>query len=1065
MKYTPSQLKAITAPKQNILVSAGAGSGKTGVLKERVMEHLTHGIHIDELIILTFTNAAAFEMKSRIKEALDHKPTLNEEQTRINQAIISTFDAFCLRLVKQYHYLLDLPKTITIGDAITLKQLQVEVTEEIIQERYLMKDASFESFVLKLFHKGDQLIYDAVSSLSFTLQKQPKPLKFIETFDNRYWTEEQIEKMFAEFEIYLKQKVSRIEEKFNQYKTELSGYDQANILRYLDDLTAQLTPLLHTNNYDELAAVINQIKVPRKPSIRDDDVLKDILTKFHKPLKDRIFELDTLVSELHATTKQEAIKALYQTKPFIDILLDLAKESIKRQKHYKKERNLYHYSDIFEMAITLLEEHPEIANQYKTQIHEIMIDEYQDTNDIQEYFISLISNDNVFMVGDMKQSIYGFRDANPYNFLHKYQEYKQTGAGLAIDLRENFRSRTQIIRDINDTFNHTMSEQIGGINYQEHQSLIYGLKEYDQEANKQTYGIEVIHYDYKSVKEEDPTVTKTLLEAKYLAKDITTRIKTKHQILDLSTKKFRPIQYQDIAILIDRATDFETISTYLSQQGIPVNLYSDEPFLGSPEMLFLTSFLKLIHCFIDEEYLKQHLKTVFYSVARSFVYQISDEKIIHFIIEENFASKATLHRLKEQESFAKIYEAANYISSLVDKQPMSQIIRLIYQTCDIYPALQYLNNPEKKEQKLDYFAMSISRIPYFTFTDLIAYLERIEEHSDWDIEYTHTKSSQDAVKLMTMHKSKGLQFPVVYLLGLGKQFNFQENRDFFIFDEQFGLISQVLDDGYYPNFLRYLYLDEAKRKYVSERIRLLYVAFTRAKEHLILLADDSQVKSIDTLVDSTGYIPFEKRLKFNRYLDLLSTTSILRKTHHYQEVVDFDDPDAILPPTSNETITIKQFFFDPKPISRQQFSKTGDKLLSDDSKEAMTYGEQVHQQLEQFDFYHLEHSLERIKDTRLRQSILKLTSSDVLDLSKHPIIYQEWEFYEVREEQTVHGIIDLLVEYVDSFYIVDYKLKHLDDSAYLVQLLGYLNYLKTKTNKEVHCYLYSVLDQTLRRIA
>jgi len=1065
MTYTPSQLKAITESKQNILVSAGAGSGKTGVLKERVIQHLTNGVHIDELIILTFTNAAAFEMKSRIKEALDHKPTLKEEQTRINQAIISTFDAFCLRLVKQYHYLLDVPKTITIGDAITLKQLQVEVTDEIIKEQYLMNDASFESFVLGLFHKGDQLIYDAVSSLSNKLQKQPKPLSFIETFDTRYWTEEHIEQMFAKFEAYLKQKVSRIKDNLKQYKTELSGYDQPNILRYLDDLSAQLTPLLSANDYDGLAAVIKQITVPRKPSIRDDEVLKGILTKYHKPLKDRISELDTIVTELHANTKQKAIEALYQTKPFIDILLGLAKESIKRQNQYKKERNLYHYSDIFEMAITLLEEHPEIANQFKTEIYEIMIDEYQDTNDIQEYFISLISNDNVFTVGDMKQSIYGFRDANPYHFLHKYTEYKQTAAGLAIDLRENFRSRRQIIQDINDTFHQTMSEQIGGINYQEQQSLIYGLTEYEKEANKQTYGIEVIHYDYKLAKEEDPTLTKTLLEAKHLANDITTRIKTQHQIYDLSTKEFRTITYQDIAILIDRATDFEMISTYLSQQGIPVNLYSDEPFLGSPEMLFLTSFLKLVHCFIDEEYLQQQFKTVFYSVARSFVYQIPDEQVIHFIIEENMDSKATLHHLKEHESFAKIYDAANYISTLVNKLPMSQIIRLIYQTCDIYPALQYLSNPEKKEQKLDYFAMSIARFPYFTFADLIAYLERIEEHSDWDIEYAHMKSNQDAVKLMTMHKSKGLQFPVVYILGLGKQFNFQENRDFFIFDEQYGLISQVLNDGYYPNFLRYLYLNEAKRKYISERIRLLYVAFTRAKEHLILLADDSQVKSIDTFVDSTGYIPIETRMKYHRYLDLLSTTSILQKTHHYQEVMDFDDGYEVKPPTSNKTITIKQFVFDPKAISRQQFSKTGDKLLSDDSKEAMTYGEQVHQQLEQFDFYDLESSLKRLKDNRLRQSILKLMSSEILDLSKHPNIYQEWEFYEERENQTIHGIIDLLVEYVDAFYIVDYKLKRLDDSAYLVQLLGYLNYLKTKTNKEVHCYLYSILDGTIRRIA
>ncbi len=1060
MKFTPSQKQAIEKRKTNILVSAGAGSGKTGVLKERVISYLKEGIHIDELIILTFTNAAAFEMKSRILQAIQKEPSLEAEKKRMNRAIISTFDAFCLRLVKQYHYLLDLPKDITISDKIMLESLEQETIESVLRDYYKSSDLEFEKLVLSLFQRSDALIVQTVKSLTKALLKEPNHQAFVRNYRENYLTPSKREQAFTLFHQMLSDLVWDAKPMLSELNKELAPSKNEKIQIFLHDLQERSKSLFQTEDFDSFAHSLMTIEFPRKPTLKEDDASKDSLERYYDSYKNQIRKAKTILEDIQAITKEQILKNHQKTDWMVLKLLEIASTVVDRFTSSKAEREIFTFSDIMEFATNLLKKHPEIAKIYQENIVEIMIDEYQDTNDLQEDFISLIAKDNLFMVGDMKQSIYGFRDANPKNFLSRYHQYKNSQNGIAIDLRENFRSRKQILSDINKTFHHTMSEKIGGIDYQDGQSLVYGLLSYEAEIPELTYGIELIGYDYDEIKENQHDTDRATIEAYRLISDIKQRIQKKEMVFDLSDNDFRPIQYRDIAILMDRATDFEKLSKLLSKHNIPVNLYSDEPFIDSPEMLFLSSYLSFLHSLRDMEYAKDHLKSSFYSIARSFVYQYKDEDIIHVLNQEG----GFLENLSRNPLFDKLVQNAKDLVQILEFTPTKAFVEKIYQTTNLYSALKYLENPAKKEEKLDYFVQNLENFKQFTFDDLVGYLEWLDSNPDFDIEYSHTKTNVDAVKLMTMHKSKGLQFPIVYLMGLAKQFNFQENKDFFIFDRRFGLIANVIDEGYYSSFVRHLYLHQSKQEAISERIRLLYVAFTRAKEHLILLADTSKLKPHMDELGEDLYIRDQIRLSYRSYLDLLSSTPIKSYSNHYPyEPIETNNvADTI--PNHSQTISVDSFHFQKEEVQSKRYSKTAKTLIDDEVLYAMSYGNKLHHELETIDYHHFDLSMERLHDTRLRASMQALAKTECLNTKELIHAYSEFEFLHKSDGIWRSGIIDLLVEYEERFVIIDFKTKKIEEEDYVEQLKGYQKHIGSLTSKKVDCYLYSLLDHDLKRI-
>ncbi|MCK5732451.1 MAG: hypothetical protein KAH13_05500, partial [Tenericutes bacterium] len=573
------------------------------------------------------------------------------------------------------------------------------------------------------------------------------------------------------------------------------------------------------------------------------------------------------------------------------------------------------------------------------------------------------------------------------------------------------------------------------------QSLIYGLKKYDNETDTQKYGIDLVKYDSVALIEKDDYLDKVDIEARLLAKDIKNKILNKYQIYDINQDKFRDIVYSDIAILVDRKSNFHRLSNELSKYNIPTNLYSDEPFIDSDEMLFLTSYIKFINCFTNELYIKNNFQKVFLSVARSFVFKINDQDIINLLVNETIESCDDLIKLKKYKTFQRLFSVTKTISDNIYSLPIYDILMMIYQELDIYRMISSLENPRKKEEKLDYFAATIKGFERFSFTDLIDYLDVLEKNDNWDIEYSKTNPDKEAVKLMTMHKAKGLQFPVVYCPLLYKGFNFSENKDFFIYDKEYGLVTNAFDNGFNHTYLRYLSLYKTKKEYISERIRLLYVSFTRAMENLVLFVDQNDILDGMDMLEG-NYIDNDIRLKYSKYTHLISSTKIKEYDYRNKPVDNIVPETKVLEIENNFVLENKSFSIKKKIVEETKFSKQSQELLKENVKRVIEYGKDVHKLLEDVDFNDLEGSL-RILPTKIRQSLKKLLDSKIFDFYKKPSIYQEYEFYDTIDTYTAHGVIDLLVVYDDKIYILDYKLKNIDDSAYIKQMNGYKKYIET----------------------
>ena len=428
-RWTAEQELAITKSGENIIVSAGAGSGKTAVLTERTIRKLLNGANINRLLILTFTNAAAAEMKERIRKAIK-KANLKEQLDYIDSAYITTFDSFALSVVKKYHTLLKISPNISIMD----NSIEILKTNEIIDNIFdsMYGDENFDKLINDFCIKSDDNIKSIVKEISKKLDLLSNKKEYLENYINTHFNDEFIDKQINK---YLNI-IIEVKDSINEpYKELLSRVDN----KFIE--TFNIENLLNSNTYEEIKTNINLVGSPRKNKNCEDDfkIYKDEITDIIKKLK----ELTRFESV------DEMKQSLLSTKPYIIAISKIINEFDIEFNKYKKENDLYTFSDIALMSIKTLKENKDIREELKNSFDEIMVDEYQDTSDIQEEFINLIANNNVYMVGDIKQSIYRFRHANPYIFRNKYDNYSKENGGIKIDLLKNFRSREEKINNIN----------------------------------------------------------------------------------------------------------------------------------------------------------------------------------------------------------------------------------------------------------------------------------------------------------------------------------------------------------------------------------------------------------------------------------------------------------------------------------------------------------------------------------------------------------------------------------------------------------------------------------------
>ncbi len=1018
MNYTSEQLLAIDAPISNTMISAGAGSGKTKVLTERVLNHVIDGIDVDRMLILTFTNAAANEMKRRIRDAINE--SLDGEKrayqlNKIDSSYIMTFDAYSLFIVKKYHSLLNVDKDIEVADSNIIDNKVIKIMDEIIEEKYGSDDEVFKNLAYDLCIKSDDDLRDFIIKLNNKLDLIYDRDDYINNYEANYFSDEKLDAYFKQYVHLLKSKLKTMDNLLNEF----SNNDD------IDKFYSNYTGVACLNDYEEFRNFINNFKIKKKPNGYELSEYGDLL---RNKIKDLYKDLKDLINDDERTIKENIL----DTKEYVLCILDITNKLNKRLNQYKKENNLYQFNDIAKMAIKVIKDNEEIRNEIRDHFKEILIDEYQDTSDIQELFISLISNDNVYVVGDIKQSIYRFRNANPDIFKDKYERYSN-GEGYKVDLTNNFRSREEVLSDINIFFNRLMTSNVGGADYKKGHSLNAGNLSY-KDVQAENYHMDILSYD-----QDDETVKeygKDVVEAFIVAQDIKNKV-GKFRLKD------RVAKYSDFTILVDRGSKFDIFKKVLTYFKIPLYIETEEKMDESDLMSVLRSIFKLL---VEDD------KHAFVSLERSFLCEKDDETIFKEI--SNYYNSDTYNKLKE-------------IKSNIDTKSISIILDEICAKFDVYNKLNKIGDVSSNTIKLDYLyslASNLSKLGY-TYKDFNTYLNNVFDR-DKQIKFRINKEDNDAVIMTNYHKSKGLEYNIVYYPCLNNKFNRDDKKGKYLFSEKLGLIipSMVKEMGLKTTILKKLFNYDYDLADTGEKIRLFYVALTRAKEKMILINSFDASKLIE------GDISDDDKLSIGKFSDMLSMIkedlspyikevciSSLGLSNDYN--INNSNVLHLLNKTNKLDVKeIKEYVSINNTVSH--FSKSAG-LIDKDMQSKLDFGSKMHYYLEILDFNNPDYSLYEDKYAKKLKSFL---SSDLMkDVSKAKI-YKEYEFIYSENSEEKHGIIDLLLEYDDHFVIIDYKTKNIDDIHYDEQLNGYRKYIKKLSNKDVYCFLYSIVDEAYREV-
>lgn len=1068
--WTDEQWRAIYQDGTNIIVSAGAGSGKTAVLTERIIEKLKQGVSISSLVVLTFTKAAAFEMKTRVRKKIKKEiekgnVELEKELLKIDSATITTFDSYSLSLVKKYHYLLGIKKDIGIADNVVLGMKKKDIINEVFDSFYKKQEEGFLKLLDTFTSKDDDKIKNICLKLNDSLESIAHKKEYLDTYLEHYYEEAFIEEKIKRYEQIL---TSIKEDILNLFEDLKSSANHPLSIEFVLRVGDVLEPLYSCSNYDDYK-IVSSISLPtftRSKKIDLEELLK--MKDIYDLLKEHFAHLKELcIYENRGTLKN----SIFETKETVQTLISILKEFDRKLLDYKKKENLYEFSDIGRLAITLLENYPSIVNQIKNNTTEIMIDEYQDTNDIGDYFISLIANNNVYMVGDIKQSIYRFRNANPSIFMDKYNRYSAHQDGEKIDLNKNFRSRKEVLEDINFLFEKFMDEEIGGANYQAGHAMVFGNEEYEKAGKTiQNYHFEILDYGYKGTEYAKNFRTEEI-EAFIIAHDIQKKIGEHYQVYDKDSHELRTITYNDFSILLDRKTSFDLYKKIFTYLGVPLLVHKEEEFVYSDEVFVIENIMKWILSILDYNYAKNHLEYAVMSVARSFVADKNDEKLFEFFMEhkEDFMKGLDDITCPVYELHQKMKLLAEYART----HTLSELLEQVYQQLEIYQAILNLQNIELLSIKLDYLldvSRNLEKMGYQIF-DFVEYLEEAI-NGETDVTFSrNVEADSNSVNLMSIHKSKGLEYHICYYAGLGKQFSKADLKDKFLFDQKLGFIVPHFDEGVRENFYKELLKEEWNKEDISERIRVLYVALSRAKEKMIFVTNltDKEATNFTDFVDS------KIRLKYKSFYDiLLSVKSKLKPyivpysldslllTKKYEQLKE-NNYESVLE-KSNQKINYININIEKKRVEERIFSRSYH-IVDAKEQERLKLGIKLHECLQYVDYNHIEESLEKMGLSGFESQKLKAFFKADFWLSlEDPSFYPELEIVDTENGMEFHGIIDLLIEDKNKCYIIDYKLRNIEKTSYQEQVKGYMRVIEKKSGKKTKGILYSLLDETYKEV-
>ena len=1037
MAWTNEQLEAITKTGKNIIVSAGAGSGKTAVLTERVIRKIKSGTHINELLILTFTNAASREMKERIRNSIIKEPSLKEELNLLDSSFITTFDSFTLSIVKKYNYLLNISSDIAPCEASLVNLKKKEILDNIFDSLYEENNPKLSKLIRDFWVKDDRSIRDYILKMDKLVETRTDKYEYLSNYMNINFDDNKINEDIKVFESLLVSMISEI----SNLLDEIKHYTDND---YYEKLYESIASLINSKEYEDILYNVSNLSMPNAPRGSSDE-LKDLKKKISESIKD-------IKKICKYNSKEEIKEYILMSKDYVEIIIDIITKLNKELDKFKFKNDLYTFNDIAILAINLVKSNDKVRNELKNSFKEIMVDEYQDTNDLQEELVSLISDNNVYMVGDIKQSIYRFRDANPDIFKDKYDLYRSNELGYKIDLNKNFRSRSEVLDNINLIFDLLMDKDIGGSDYINDGRMVFGNELYlDKGKVSSDNNMEIINYS-----NEDTIYSKEEIEAFIIANDIKNKINNNYQVFDKKNESLRDAKYSDFVILVSKSKDFNLFKRIFEYNNIPLSIKADVTIKEDLSLVLLKNLLLLIINIYNKNY-DTSFKHQFISIMRSPLIDETDENIFKYFVNNNF---------NESDLFKKCESLSKKMTSLSTKE----FINLLLNEFSFYENLIEVGDVDESIVKIEYLIKSLDSFDKIGYTviDFSNYLDEVMNNSE-DIKLNINKDNTNSVRIMTIHKSKGLEFPICYFPLLYYEFNTSDINDRFIFNKKYGFITPIFDEGIDTTIYKDIYKDYYFKEEISEEIRLFYVALTRAREKMIFLVNDFNDGNI---IKETRVISNRIRNSYKSFRSMF--TSIRENISPYIKSIDINalnisrDYNLIKNFNYEEYINllevendIKEISIDNTLLEEETYSKKENKLITKEEKENMKFGTKVHSILEYLDFNNPDFS--NIDDV-LQEKITSFLKSDLLkDISKGKI-FKEYEFIYEKDNKLNHGIIDLMIEYSDYIDIIDYKLKNIEDENYIKQLKGYKEYIKDRTNKKVNLYLYSIIDNRFTNI-
>ncbi|MCH5338033.1 MAG: helicase-exonuclease AddAB subunit AddA [Acetatifactor sp.] len=928
ISFTPEQQKVIDLHGCNILVSAAAGSGKTAVLVERIIQMVCNEaqpVDIDRLLIVTFTNAAAAEMRERIAAGITARLALNPESehiqrqaTLLHNAQITTIDSFCLFLLRNHFNEIGLDPAFRIADEGEVKLLEQEVLKELLEESYAGGSDTFR-FCVEYFCPGgrESVLERHILNLSRYAASFPWPEEWLNQRKEDYQATTVEELGAGKWREYLLRHLERMIqgciEKMRRVQALCHEPDGPHMFGELvDGELEQLEELKNCSTLSDYAAKLPAVAFGRLSTKKNETVSQE-KRELAKNLRAEVKDSVQGLGEKFFSTPLElaAVQGAACREP-VCTLIDLVLDFNRRMAEKKQERKVIDFSDMEHFALDILldrqgeEIRPSrVALEYRQHFVEILIDEYQDSNLVQEYLLRAVSGEedghfNRFMVGDVKQSIYKFRLARPELFLEKYQTYT-AGAGNCqrIDLARNFRSRVQVVDAVNEVFSRIMGEHTGGVDYDERAALYPGAS-YPENQNGES---ELLLTEKPGSESE---LGARQIEARVIAAKIK-ELRSGFQVTDKESGKLRPVRFSDMVILLRSNSGWdEEFKEVLEEEGIPVYITSKTGYFGATEVQELLQFLRVLDNPTQDIPLFGVMKSVFGGFSEEEIALIRSHRKGCSLYEalKEFAGEGTDVQRAERDSMdlSLRNKVAIFLTTLRTYRsytvylPIRDLLTKIVMDFDYMNYVTALPAGSKRRANVEMLftkASDFEKTSYFGLFHFVRYMEQLEKY---DVDYGEAElldENADVVRIMSIHKSKGLEFPVTFVAGLSKRFNMQDVNQSLIVDMDLGLGTDYVDPErrLRNKTLRRLALAaKLKEDSLAEELRVLYVALTRAREKLILIATSDNVAEKwefyrERGVERLTYLDFMEAGSFlDMLLPVLSRTSIRVTTVQEEEL-------------------------------------------------------------------------------------------------------------------------------------------------------------------------------------